>query len=199
MRQRPTSNEQSRPTGQFAEALSTVAKTVINPLFLFGGVFGSVIGAALCWVLLVLPIHKNLSEREAQLEKWSELNQQLQKIAMENRELSQNELKQFVAENQQAAVSFSEVQSLLRERELRLTETPISFILIPISVVICTFLGVVFLFKALNQRALVTVENVVQLAPRDIVQEVVRRHLPSSSPRSTDLIDVSSKRAEGPS
>src|SRR5205085_5838637 len=107
----------------------------------------------------VLPFHKNLSEREAQLQNWSQLNQQLQRLAMANRELSQAELKQFVAANQEATVSFQEVQRYLHERELRMTETPTSFILIPVCILAITCCGVVFFFKALNQRALATVDQ----------------------------------------
>src|ERR1700689_1329660 len=91
-------------------------------------------GGGLCWAVFVLPFHKNLSDREAQLEKWSQLNQQMEQVTQENRELSQTELKQFVAANQEAAASFLEVQRSLHERELRLTETPTSFVLIPVCV-----------------------------------------------------------------
>jgi hypothetical protein len=188
VRQEPqSSNDAERGTPVFGESLKLVAKTVTNPLFLFGVLFGHVAGWGLCWAVFVLPFHHNLSEREAQLEKWSQLNLQAQQRAMENHELSQTELKRFVAANQEAATSFQEVQRYLHEREIRLTETPTTYILIPICVLGITFIGVVFFFKALNQRALATVDHVLHLAPREMVYEVIGRHIMLESPRAGQL------------
>jgi|GEM_PF-2920811 len=183
-----SNGSQERAGGAFGEPLEIVATTITNPLFLFGIVFGGVVGWGLCWAVFVLPFHKNLSEREAQLEKWSQLNQQAQQLVMEIRTLSQTELKQFVAANQEAAASFQEVQRYLHERELRLTETPTSYILIPVAVLAVTCCGLVFFFKALNQRAMVTVDHVLQLAPREMVQDVVSRHVLLQSARVPPLL-----------
>lgn len=172
----------------FSESLRLVATTVTNPLFLFGIGFGGVVGWGLCWAVFVLPFHKNLADREAQLEKWSRLNLQLQELAAENRELSQAELKQYVAANQEATTSFMEVQRSLHERELRLIQTPTSFVLVPIAVLAVACFGVVFFFKALNQRALATVDHVMDLAPSEMIQEVVRRHVLIEAPSSRRML-----------
>jgi hypothetical protein len=78
-----------------------------------------------------------------------------------------------------------EVQRFLHERELRLVQTPTSFVLVPIAVLVVTICGVVLIFNVLNQRALVTIEHVMGIAPSEMIQEVVRRHIviEAASPR----------------
>src|ERR1700692_5142710 len=107
----------------FFASLRTILQIVVNPLFLFGGVAGAVVGWSLCWIFFLLPYQRNLGEREAQLEHWSQLNQQLQEQTMDNRSISQTELKQYIAANQESAAEFAEVQRRLQEREIRLSET----------------------------------------------------------------------------
>jgi len=163
--------------GYSAASSGTVFKTVTNPLFVFGSVFGVVCGAAICWYLFVLPLHNNLHQRETQLEKWSQLNRQMQQLTMENRNLSQTQLKQYLVMNQKAAVDFMEVLQRLHQREIRLTQTPISFFIIPLCVLVIALAGFVLVLKTLNARALATVEYVLHLAPREMVQEIIARHL----------------------
>ena len=177
--------------GSFQVALSLV----MNPLIWFGVVAGAFIGWGFCWIVFVLPFQKNLGEREAQLDHWSALNQQLQQLTMDNRSMSQVELKQYIASNDEAAAAFSEIQRRLQEREIRMSETPISFVFIPISVVAMAFGGVVLLFKAMNQRALGTIEHVMQLAPQEIVHEVVRRHIALNAPHTAGLVALQSPQA----
>ena len=89
--------------GSFQVALSLV----MNPLIWFGVVAGAFIGWGFCWIVFVLPFQKNLGEREAQLDHWSALNQQLQQLTMDNRSMSQVELKQYIASNDEAAAAFA--------------------------------------------------------------------------------------------
>jgi radical SAM superfamily enzyme len=166
----------SSKLGLLFSSVSTVVPLVLNPLAWIGAVAGVFIGWGICWLVFVLPFQKNLASREAQLDHWSQLNQQLQEQTADNRNMSQSELKQFIASNQEATASFAEIQRRLQQRELRLSETPIAFVLVPIAVLALTFGGVVLLLRALNQRALMTVEHVMQLAPHEIVQAVVARH-----------------------
>ena len=166
----------SSKLGLLLSSVSTVVPLVLNPLAWIGAVAGVFIGWGICWLVFVLPFQKNLASREAQLDHWSQLNQQLQEQTADNRNMSQSELKQFIASNQEATASFAEIQRRLQQRELRLSETPIAFVLVPVAVLALTFGGVVLLFRALNQRALMTVEHVMQLAPHEIVQAVVARH-----------------------
>ena len=67
---------------------------------------------------------KNLADREAQLDHWSQLNQQLQQQTMDNRNMSQAELKQFIASNQEAAAAFAEIQRRLQQREMPFERNP---------------------------------------------------------------------------
>lgn len=170
-------NERSEGQPVFAESLRTLTNTVTNPLFLFGGGVGILGGWIICWCLSVLPFHGNMKELQTQLKKWSQLNQQMLTNTMENRELSQTELKQFVAMNQKAATQFMEVQRLLHDREIRMTSTSASFFIIPICILIVTLVGIVMILKSLHSRALLTVEHVVVMAPREMVQEIVARHI----------------------
>jgi hypothetical protein len=163
-------------------------------------VAGVFIGWGICWLVFVLPFQKNLASREAQLDHWSQLNQQLQEQTADNRNMSQSELKQFIASNQEATAEFAEIQRRLQQRELRLSETPIAFVLVPIVVLALTFGGVVLVFRAINQKAEETVELVMQLAPHEMVQAVVARHavLNGSSnqnavPLTPSSIDVARK------
>jgi hypothetical protein len=172
----------SNKTGLLGASLQVALPLFMNPLIWIGVVAGSFIGWGFCWIVFVLPFQKNLGEREAQLDHWSSLNQQLQQLTMENRSMSQMELKQYVASNEEAAAAFADIQRRLQQRELRLSETPIYYVFIPISVIAITFAGVVLLFKAMNQRALMTIEHVIQLAPRELVREVVQRHIAMNSP-----------------
>jgi len=139
-------------------------------------VAGVFIGWGICWLVFVLPFQKNLASREAQLDHWSQLNQQLQEQTADNRNMSQSELRQFIASNQEATAEFAEIQRRLQQRELRLSETPIAFVLVPIVVLALTFGGVVLVFRAIHQKAGETVELVMQLAPHEMVQAVVTRH-----------------------
>ena len=166
----------SSKLGLLISSVSTVVPLVLNPLAWVGAVAGVFVGWGICWLVFVLPFQKNLASREAQLDHWSQLNQQLQEQTADNRNMSQAELKHFIASNQEATASFAEIQRRLQQRELRLSETPIAFVLVPIAVLALTFGGVVLLFRAMNQRALMTVEHVLQLAPHEIVQAVVARH-----------------------
>ena len=177
----------SNKIGLLFTSVGTIVPLFLNPLAWVGAVAGALIGWGICWIVFVLPFQKNLAEREAQLDHWSQLNQQLQQQTMDNRNMSQSELKQFIASNQEATAAFAEIQRRLQQREIRMTETPISFVLIPISVVALAFGGVVLLFKAMNQRALMTVEHVMQLAPHEIVQAVVARHVALTAPRVAGL------------
>jgi hypothetical protein len=178
--------------GLLGASLQAMLPLVMNPLIWFGVVMGAVIGWGFCWIVFVLPFQKNLGEREAQLDHWSALNQQLQQLTMDNRSMSQAELKQYIASNDEAAAAFSEIQRRLQEREIRMSETPISFVFIPISVVAIAFAGVVLIFKALNQRALVTIEHVMQLAPHEMVHEVVQHHIALYAPRSAGVVALQS-------
>lgn len=183
----------------FAESFKTLTKTITNPLFLFGGVVGILGGWVICWCLFVLPFHSNLKEREQQLEKWSQLNHQMQTLTMENRELSQTELRQFVAMNQEAATRFMEVQRLLHDRELRMTDTPASFFIVPICVLIATLAGIIMILKTLNARALATVDSVIHMAPCEMVQEIVARHIVVQGARMVHVLptpDPNSANAE---
>jgi hypothetical protein len=186
----------SNKIGLLFSSLGTVIPLFLNPLAWVGAVAGALIGWGICWIVFVLPFQKNLAEREAQLDHWSQLNQQLQQQTMDNRNMSQSELKQFIASNQEATAAFAEIQRRLQQREIRMSETPIYFVLIPISVVALAFGGVVLLFKAMNQRALMTVEHVMQLAPHEIVQAVVARHVALAAPRFTGLTALPSTEME---
>jgi len=177
----------SNKIGLLFSSVGTIVPLFLNPLAWVGAVAGALIGWGICWIVFVLPFQKNLAEREAQLDHWSQLNQQLQQQTMDNRNMSQSELKQFIASNQEATAAFAEIQRRLQQREIRMSETPIYFVLIPISVVALAFGGVVLLFKAMNQRALMTVEHVMQLAPHEIVQAVVARHVALTAPRVAGL------------
>jgi hypothetical protein len=157
--------------------MGTVMPLFFNPLAWVGVVAGALIGWGICWVVFVLPFQKNLAEREVQLDHWSQLNQQLQRQTMDNRNMSQTELKQLISSNEEATVQFAEIQRRLQQRELRLSETPIYYVCIPIGVVALVLAGVVILFKAMNQRALATIEDVVQLAPDDMIRAVLARHV----------------------
>jgi hypothetical protein len=177
----------SNKIGLLFTSVGTIVPLFLNPLAWVGAVAGALIGWGICWIVFVLPFQKNLAERESQLDHWSQLNQQLQQQTMDNRNMSQSELKQFIASNQEATAAFAEIQRRLQQREIRMSETPIYFVLIPISVVALAFGGVVLLFKAMNQRALMTVEHVMQLAPHEIVQAVVARHVALTAPRVAGL------------
>ena len=166
----------SSKLGLLFSSVSTVVPLVLNPLAWVGAVAGVFIGWGICWLVFVLPFQKNLASREAQLDHWSQLNQQLQEQTADNRNMSQSELKQFIASNQEATAEFAEIQRRLQQRELRLSETPIAFVLVPIFVLALTFGGVVLVFRAINQKAEETVELVMQLAPHEMVQAVVARH-----------------------
>jgi hypothetical protein len=111
-------------------------------------------------------------------------------MTMDNRSMSQVELKQYIASNQEAAASFSEIQRRLQEREIRLSETPIWQILIPIAVLAIAFSGVVLVFKAMNQRALTTMEHVIHLAPRELVQEMVEWHIALNGGRAAGVMPL---------
>jgi hypothetical protein len=178
----------SNKAGLLFASLGTVVPLFLNPLVWVGVVAGSLIGWGICWVVFVLPFQKNLSDREAQLDHWSQLNQQLQQQTLDNRGMSQVELKQYIASNQEAAASFAEIQRRLQQREIRLSETPIWQVLIPIAVLTIAFSGVVLVLKAMNQRALSTIENVLHLAPRELVQEVVQRHIALNGGSATGLM-----------
>jgi hypothetical protein len=182
--------------GLLFTSVGTIIPLCLNPLAWIGAVAGAFIGWGICWMVFVLPFQKNLAEREGQLDHWSQLNQQLQAQTMDNRNMSQAELKQFIASNEEATTEFAEIQHRLQQRELRMSETPIYFVFIPISVVALAFGGVVLLFKAMNQRALMTVEQVVQLAPNQIVQAVVARHVALNAPRFTGLAALPSREME---
>jgi hypothetical protein len=177
----------SNKIGLLFTSVGTIVPLFLNPLAWVGAVAGALIGWGICWIVFVLPFQKNLAERESQLDHWSQLNQQLQQQTMDNRNMSQSELKQFIASNQEATAAFAEIQRRLQQREIRMSETPIYFVLIPISVVALAFGGVVLLFKAMNQRALMTDEHVMQLAPHEIVQAVVARHVALTAPRVAGL------------
>ena len=186
----------SNKIGLLFSSVGTIVPLFLNPLAWVGAVAGALIGWGICWIVFVLPFQKNLAEREAQLDHWSQLNQQLQQQTMDNRNMSQSELKQFIASNQEATAAFAEIQRRLQQREIRMSETPIYFVLIPISVVALAFGGVVLLFRAMNQRALMTVEHVMQLAPHEIVQAVVARHVALTAPRFTGLTALPSTETE---
>jgi hypothetical protein len=168
--------------GLLFTSVGTIIPLCLNPLAWVGAVAGTFIGWGICWMVFVLPFQKNLAEREAQLDHWSQLNQQLQAQTMDYRNMSQAELKQFIASNEEATTEFAEIQRRLQQRELRLGETPIYFVFIPIAVVASAFGGLVLLFKAMNQRALMTVEQVVQLAPTQMLEAVVARHVGLNGP-----------------
>lgn len=170
-------SKDDQTNGVYLHSLRIVASTITNPLFLFGVLFGSVAGGALCWIIIVLPFQDILRQREVQLEEWSRLNMQMLELAKDTRGLTQEELKRYVTLNQETAIEFQEVQRHLHERELRMTQTPTSYILIPVAILAFTCIGIVFLFMALNQRAMATIEHVVHLAPREMVQEVLNRHI----------------------
>ncbi len=186
----------SNKIGLLFTSVATLVPLFLNPLAWVGAVAGALVGWGICWIVFVLPFQKNLAEREAQLDHWSQLNQQLRQQTMDNRNMSQSELKQFIASNQEATAAFAEIQRRLQQREIRMSETPIYFVLIPISVVALAFGGVVLLFKAMNQRALMTVEHVMQLAPHEIVQAVVARHIALTAPRFTGLAALPSTEIE---
>ena len=186
----------SNKIGLLFSSVGTIVPLFLNPLAWVGAVAGALIGWGICWIVFVLPFQKNLAEREAQLDHWSQLNQQLQQQTMDNRNMSQSELKQFIASNQEATAAFAEIQRRLQQREIRMSETPIYFVLIPISVVALAFGGVVLLFRAMNQRALMTVEHVMQLAPHEIVQAVVARHVALTAPRVAGLAALPSAEME---
>jgi hypothetical protein len=175
--------------GFLGASIQVALPLIINPMIWIGVVAGSFIGWGFCWIVFVLPFQKNLGEREAQLDHWSALNQQLQQLTMDNRGMSQVELKQYVASNQEAAAAFAEIQHRLQERELRLSETPVWYVLLPISVLAVAFGGAVLLFNAMNQRAQGTIEHVMQLAPPDLVREVVQRHLMLTGTRDAGRAD----------
>ncbi len=174
----------SSKAGLLFTSVGTIVPLFLNPLAWVGAAAGALIGWGICWVVFVLPFQKNLAEREAQLDHWSQLNQQLQQQTMDNRNMSQAELKQFIASNQEATAAFAEIQRRLQQRELRMSETPIYYVFIPIAVVALGFAGVVILFKAMNQRALLTIEDVIQLAPQELVRTVVARHMALNAPRA---------------
>jgi len=44
----------------------------------------------------------------------------------------------------------------------------------------------------MNQRALVTIEHVMELAPHEIVREVVQRHIALNAPRTAGLVALQS-------
>ena len=177
----------SSKLGLLFTSVGTIVPLFLNPLAWVGAVAGALIGWGVCWLVFVLPFQKNLADREVQLDHWSQLNQQLQQQTMDNRNMSQSELKEFIASNQEASAAFAEIQRRLQQREIRMSETPIYFVLIPISVVALAFAGVVMLFKAMNQRALMTVEHVMQIAPNEIVQAVVARHAALNAPRYPNM------------
>jgi hypothetical protein len=177
----------SSKLGLLFSSVSTGVPLVLNPLAWVGAVAGVFIGWGICWLVFVLPFQKNLASREAQLDHWSQLNQQLQEQTADNRNMSQSELKQFIASNQEATAEFAEIQRRLQQRELRLSETPIAFVLVPIVVLAMTFAGVVLVFRAINQKAEETVELVMQLAPHEIVQAVVARHAVLNGQRVTSM------------
>lgn len=170
------------PEGAFRISARLVGQTVFNPLFLFGGGFGSVVGWILCWIAFVMPFHRNLGEREAQLEKWSKLNQQMQEMTMVNRNLSQVELERWSAMNRDAATTFMDVQRRLHDREIRMTEIPVNFVLIPIAVLTLVCGATMSIFYFLNCRATITLEDVVHMAPADMVRTIVSRRAIESSP-----------------
>jgi hypothetical protein len=178
--------------GLLFTSVGAVVPLFLNPLAWIGAVAGVVIGWAFCWIVFVLPFQRNLADREAQLDHWSQLNQQLQQQTMDNRSMSQVELKQFIASNEEATAAFADVQRRLQEREVRLSETPISLVFIPIAVVAMAFGGAVLLFKAMNQRALATIDQVIELAPHEIVQAVVRRHIALNAPHVAGLVALQS-------
>ncbi len=176
--------EREQANSVFADSLKVVVATATNPHFLFGTVFGVVIGGGICACLFVVPFQKNLKEREDQLESWSRLNQQMQQLTQDNRSMSQEELKKYVAINQAAATQFVEVEKTLHDRELRLTTVPTGFIMIPLVVLVVALGGIVLILKTLNARALATVEHVLHLAPREMVHEIVSRHIVDPPPRA---------------
>ena len=174
--------------GLLFTSVGTIVPLLLNPLAWVGAVAGTFIGWGICWIVFVLPFQKNLAEREGQLDHWSQLNQQLQAQTMDNRNMSQAELKQVIASNEEATAEFAEIQRRLQQRENpveRKHRSTSSFI--PISVVALAFAGVVLVFKAMNQWALMTVEQVIQLAPNQIVQAVVERHIALNASHVTGL------------
>lgn len=128
------------------------------------------LGCLFIYVTHVRSLHRVLDKREEQLNNLHELVEKEQRRVAEMGQISQSELKEWIAGNMEINTKFSQIQRRLHQAELEM-RTP-GLIYLSLGLVIAAFtVGLWYaLMHSANAEAASTLDNVAILAPEDMVK-----------------------------
>ena len=116
-------------------------------------------GCVVTFVSLYLPQQKIIQQQEANLSKWAEFTQKEQQRVSEIRDISQDQLREWVSINNEANGQFQKIYNLLNEQKLAYSNSEgywAALFVIILGVLIAFY---IWLHRNENQKDIATLEN----------------------------------------
>jgi cold shock CspA family protein len=132
----------------------------------------------------VRPLRAHLDARERSLQDWERINRQERETIATIKTLSTEEVRKWVATLDEQNQRFSDLQNKLHHQEIELTGPATSYIIIAAVVTVAVIGLVVFWLRDANAAAATTLENVVVLAPEDMMRSLLVAGLARRDPIS---------------
>ena len=149
-----------------------------NWIAVLGGVgIGLVIGffvtILICWFVWIRHYEVQLREKEESLQRWQEqVRRDIDQVTVA-KNISLDQVKTWVATNNELREHYTELQRQLHQREIKLASAGNNTVLIGVGAVVAVALLVVFLLRDAHRSAAITLENVASLAPEDMLRAVL--------------------------
>ena len=148
---------------------------------LVGGAGGAILGFAaaliFCYFTWVRDLQVHLAAKERALSEWEELNRQERATIASMKSMSVDEMKRWMAANNEQTTFFMDMQRRLHQVETALTGPGTTYIAMGVLGLLGVVGLVVFWLRSADRDAATTLENVATLAPEAMVRAVLVRSL----------------------
>lgn len=127
-----------------------------------GGLVG---GYTTCWATRVRGLEASLNAREKTLQQWDDLIRQEREAVADIRNLSVEEMRNWVAEMDEQHQDFAELQRLYHKRELAAANPGSTYVVIELVAVVSVVFVIAWLIRDGNANAARTFHNAVAVLP----------------------------------
>lgn len=156
-------------------------KDLHRPTLLLGVAVGSILGFAaaliFCYFTWVRDLQVHLSAKEKALTEWAELNRQERSTVESMKNMSVDELKQWVAAANEQSTYFMDMQRRLNQLEVALTGPGTTYIVLGVMALLGVVVPLIFWVRSADHAAATALEQVVGLAPEAMVRAVLVQSL----------------------
>jgi len=160
----------SHPSAKQSKSTTSPKGTRAKPLAVFTnpaftGMLGLVVGFAFCWVAMAQPYKERLAAQEESLRQWERINRMERQAVATMKSISIEELRKWVATLDEQNTRYAELQRLLHEQEVKLTDPAFTYIAIAAVALVVVFVFTIFVMRDANADAARTLDNAVAVLP----------------------------------